>query len=98
MSVIWSAVLYILFTPIIINKLKHQIGSGCRQLSNPANGRVTISNRTVGGVATYFCNSGFNLVGAKTRVCQSGGEWSGIAPSCQGKKGVISVILSVLLL
>ena len=94
----WIKYSIYLLSSLSINKFKHYTGSGCRQLSNPANGRVEISNKNIGGIATYFCNSGFNLVGAKTRVCQSGGEWSGIAPSCQGKKGGISVILAVLLL
>ena len=55
----------------------------CGGLSNPSNGQVSISDNTVGGSATYTCNSGYNLVGSETRFCQNDGSWSGDAPVCE---------------
>ena len=57
----------------------------CGNLTNPANGSV---NHTAGTTfkqnATYSCDTGYNLVGDSTRVCQATGNWSGSAPTCQG--------------
>lgn len=39
-----------------------------------------------GFVATYICNSGFVLVGSKTRTCQNNGQWTETAPTCQGRE------------
>lgn len=60
------------------------IGTSCSSLSNPVNGAVNVPSREIGSVATYSCDTGFNLVGAETRVCRAGGSWSGVAPTCQG--------------
>ena len=54
----------------------------CGDLSNPSNGRVSISDNIVGGIATYRCNSGYSLDGSETRICQNDGSWSGNAPTC----------------
>ena len=59
-------------------------GTSCEVLSNPSDGTVSVPSRTVGSTATYSCNTGFNLVGGKTRVCRAGGVWSGKTPDCQG--------------
>ena len=51
----------------------------CPTLSNPNNGQVTVNTHTVGGVATYTCNSGYTLTGAEMRMCvQIGvtGQWT----------------------
>ena len=53
----------------------------CPPLSDPPNGDVTWP---VGSVATYTCNSGFELVGNEMRTCQSDGIWSGEEPVCTG--------------
>ena len=55
----------------------------CGGLSDPSNGRVSISANIPGGIATYSCNSGYELVGRDTRTCQNDGVWSGIAPMCR---------------
>ena len=59
----------------------------CGTLSGPANGRVsTTAGTTFGQTATYSCNSGYNLVGGSTRMCQASGAtvmWSGSAPTCE---------------
>ena len=58
----------------------------CPALSNPTNGIVSFSQTTVFSKATYSCNDGYFLNGPQIRECQANGAWSGIAPTCQGKK------------
>ncbi|XP_064394225.1 uncharacterized protein LOC135341566 isoform X3 [Halichondria panicea] len=55
----------------------------CGRLSDPRNGDVSFRTTTFNSRAAYSCNNGFLLVGQTTRVCQSTGEWSGIAPVCR---------------
>ena len=57
----------------------------CPALSDPENGAVSITGTGVGDIATYTCNDGFELSGSDTRTCESDGEWSGSAPTCEGK-------------
>ena len=54
----------------------------CERLLDIANGRVVLSGLTVGSLASYTCNTGFNLVGNSARTCQSNGLWSGVEPFC----------------
>ncbi|XP_078583892.1 P-selectin-like [Branchiostoma floridae x Branchiostoma japonicum] len=55
----------------------------CPALSNPTNGAVSYSSRNYGDVASYTCNTGYNMAGSSTRTCQSSGSWSYSAPSCR---------------
>ena len=56
----------------------------CGALRNPVNGQVNDTNGTIfGQTATYSCNTGYNLVGNSTRMCQATGVWTGSAPSCE---------------
>ena len=57
----------------------------CGVLSNPDNGRVTLTGTSFGSQATYSCNSGYELNGPITRVCQADG-WSGNDATCEGKR------------
>ena len=55
----------------------------CGTLTNPDNGRVdTPQGTTFNQVATYTCNSGYELVGNMTRTCQADGMWSESEPFC----------------
>ena len=56
----------------------------CGNLTDPANGQVDHTAGTFGQNATYSCNTGYSLVGDSTRICQTEGDWSGSAPTCQG--------------
>ena len=56
----------------------------CPALVAPINGAVTWTSLTVGGVATYVCDDGFELEGSMTRTCESSGMWSGEEPMCSG--------------
>ena len=57
----------------------------CPILSNPSNGRVTQQGSRPGARATYVCNTGYELVGLFSRICQNNGQWSGDAPTCESK-------------
>ena len=57
----------------------------CGNLTNPTNGQVNhTAGTTFGQIATYSCNTGYNLVGDSIRACQTTGVWSGGEPICQG--------------
>lgn len=51
-------------------------------LVSPLNGSVDRTSGVTGDVATYSCNPGYTLSGARTRSCQTSGTWSGTAPTC----------------
>ena len=58
----------------------------CGSLQGPQDGQVVLSGTIFGSTATYSCNSGFVLLGDKTRRCQANGEWSGLVPLCIRKQ------------
>ena len=45
-------------------------------------GPDTFPDYSVGTMATYMCEDGYNLVGNMVRVCQSDGTFSGTDPVC----------------
>ena len=56
----------------------------CGTLTNQANGQVShTAGTTFRQAATYSCNTGYNLMGDSTRMCQATGVWSGNEPTCQ---------------
>ena len=57
----------------------------CPNLSNPSNGRVDQRGNRPGDRASYTCDSGYELVGLSSRICQNNGQWSGDAPTCESK-------------
>ena len=70
----------------------------CGTLTDPANGQVDHSAGTrLGQPATYSCNTGYELVGDSTRICQASGNWSGRSPTCQGMllKGDVTLVMCV---
>ena len=63
----------------------------CMELHDPADGMVTTTSRRLSGsIATYTCNTGFELLdftpGSDVRTCQPDGTWSGSEAQCVGKK------------
>ena len=57
----------------------------CGGLQDIPNGEVDYTSSAVGSTATYTCNTGFELVGQRSRSCQSSGSWGGTVPSCRRK-------------
>ena len=41
----------------------------CPLLTNPTNGQIEYTARTVGGVATYSCNTNYTIAGSESRTC-----------------------------
>ena len=74
-------------SPIDLHDVFFSLATGldCGPLTDPANGQVDDTAGTgLGQIATYSCDTGYNLVGDSTRTCQARGNWSGNAPTCQG--------------
>ena len=70
--------------------LQYQI-SGCVNPPPPKHGYVNVSNnRAAGDTITYGCDSGYMLVGVKTRVCRDDTTWSGNEPLCLLGKAISS--------
>ena len=70
----------------LITKSLTNTGVQCPTLDPPSNGRLEIAG--AGGyedVATYSCDTGFNLVGMSQHACQSDGTWSDSEPTCESK-------------
>lgn len=59
--------------------------SHCSQALEIENGFVTLTNRSINGLASYTCKLGFVLVGSSKQSCQLGGTWSGQTPQCKCK-------------
>ena len=58
----------------------------CGPPESTENGRVTaLWGTTVGSFAWYFCNSGYELVGAEMRTCTVSGDWEPQLPICERK-------------
>ena len=75
-------VVWLLISPAVV----------CGTLNQPTNGDVNLTGTTLGQRATYTCDTGYNLVGGSTRMCQATGVWSGSAPTCQSKSNNAPVI------
>ncbi len=64
----------------------------CGRLESPTNGKVIVTGTTPGSVATYSCNSGFELIGnERRRSCQNNGQWGGNAPVCRGNRNKVMI-------
>ena len=62
----------------------------CTTLNTITNGEVShLNGTTFRQTATYSCNTGYNLVGDSTRMCQADGMWSGSEPTCISKSNLI---------
>ena len=57
----------------------------CGELDNPNNGQVSLDGIIFGSIATYTCDTGFNLIGDMERICQANGNWSESEPVCQSQ-------------
>ena len=57
----------------------------CPDLTDPANGDLTMNSISVGATANFSCNSGYFLVGEAVLTCGGDGTWSAEPPQCIGK-------------
>ncbi|XP_035675655.1 sushi, von Willebrand factor type A, EGF and pentraxin domain-containing protein 1-like [Branchiostoma floridae] len=59
----------------------------CPLLDPPTNGGIYGNNDNLyGDVVTFYCQTGFELIGGPTLTCQSDQQWSGAQPYCQKKE------------
>ncbi|CAH1248684.1 CSMD1 [Branchiostoma lanceolatum] len=56
-------------------------GVQCPTMSPILNGQMS-GGTLYGQMISFLCNSGYELSGSSSRVCQSDSSWSGIQPSC----------------
>ena len=56
----------------------------CGALLPPINGSVFFENTTIGSMANYSCEQGFELIGVSSRTCQGDSTWSDLPPMCAG--------------
>ena len=64
--------------------LYHHPVIDCGRLSAPQNGAVQFESTTYTSIAFYQCSQGHILEGSESRTCQANGQWSGVAPTCNG--------------
>jgi hypothetical protein len=55
----------------------------CGSPDKQANSTLQVRGQRIGANANYNCPLGSVLLGDETRVCQSTGFWSGMAPACR---------------
>ena len=68
----------------------HSTVVDCGTLNTPTNGQVSHPDGTTfRQTATYSCNTGYNLVGDSTHMCQADGIWSGSEPTCISEPNLI---------
>ena len=61
----------------------HSTVVDCGTLNTTMNGQVShLNGTTFGQTATYSCNTGYNLFGGSTRICQADRMWSWSEPTC----------------
>ena len=57
----------------------------CEPTGNISNGRLVYIERSAKNYIYYRCDEGYHLNGPLSRVCESGGIWRGIEPTCHGE-------------
>ena len=61
----------------------------CPDLSDPANGMVSMTGNSAGNAATYTCDAGYELIGSKTVTCMDDGTWNDGPPMCRRKQFIL---------
>ena len=58
----------------------------CGDSGLPDNGQVTLSSgTTLGSVATFSCNIGYDIIGETMRECGTDGVWTNSVPTCMSE-------------
>ena len=79
----------IIFSLCVSYSLLIIIDIQCDDLTAPSNGETTLctSGRVGAGyegdTCSFTCNTGYELTGSDTRMCQSNGNWSGSDGVCR---------------
>ena len=70
----------------------------CPVLPHPENGEVLVTGQIVRSIATYICDSEFEIdTDIIQRVCLESGQWSSEAPLCISKSVLMNMaVLSLL--
>ena len=83
----------------ILRTLPHYIAYlvTCPSLNNPDNGMMNCSLGDDGvpsyeDTCSFTCNTGYELTGSDTRICQSDGSWSGSDDVCRRGKFLFVLI------
>ena len=70
----------------------------CSALPGIEGGTISYSgNTTYDSMATYSCDTGYDLQGGATRTCQADGHWDESEPSCISKKTWPTFVYHVLI-
>ena len=86
-SLLYSYKFIYLLAIVITNKSLLDVR--CDNLSRPANGEITSCNSGIKGVGyegdtcSFTCNTGYELTGSDTRICQMDGNWDGTDVACR---------------
>lgn len=70
---------YILSVKIVLSR---NVVHNCGALEDPENGKVSFDFTTFESVATYTCDSGFDVSGDSSRTCNGTGQWTGSSATC----------------
>ena len=63
----------------------------CPHLERPDNGDVSYTSRTVcQSVASFSCDSGYQISGPSLLTCRADGTWSGRPPTCRRMLAIIT--------
>ena len=62
----------------------------CPSLTDPSNGVINCSLGDDGvpsyeDTCSFTCNTGYELTGSDTRICQNNGSWGGSDATCSGE-------------
>ena len=60
-------------------------------LADPTHGAVSFTGTSFGDIASFSCNSGYEIVGVANLSCGYDGSWSDNPATCRGKFNVIHI-------
>ena len=63
--------------------------SECELPSKPLQGSVTVTGTYFLDVATFSCDSGYDLVGSQELICENEGSWNGSNPTCSPRECIL---------
>lgn len=64
----------------------------CGYIGTISNGKVFLDKTSYGGIATFKCDDGYEMIGEAQKTCGLNGKWSGVNPECASRV-VVGIIL-----